>query len=86
MSEQNDRDILTLFTKALRALGQAGRADEASQLAAQAWWGLKDADPRGAERVNGTMHYLARLMEDPAHSEDPTHPEDSAHPEDSTHP
>ncbi|WP_022900205.1 hypothetical protein [Humibacter albus] len=65
MGEQNDRDIVTLFTKALRALGQAGRADEASRLAAQAWWGLKDTDPRAAERINGTMHYLARLMERP---------------------
>ncbi|WP_417563262.1 hypothetical protein [Microbacterium sp.] len=57
-----DRDIVTLFTKALRALGKAGRADEAMTLGGQAWWGLKDSDPRAAERVNGTMHYLARLM------------------------
>jgi len=66
VSENDDRDIVTLFTKALRALGKAGHADEASRLAAQAWWGLKDTDERAAERVNGTMHYLARLMERPA--------------------
>lgn len=64
-----DRDIVTLFTKALRELGKAGRADEAMRLAGQAWWGLKDTDERGAERVNGTMHYLARLLEDPAATE-----------------
>lgn len=59
---RGDRDIVTLFTKALRALGKAGKADEAMTLGGQAWWGLKDSDPRAAERVNGTMHYLARLM------------------------
>lgn len=58
-----DRDLVTLFTKALRALGKAGHADEAMRLAGQAWWGLEDTDPRAAERVNGTMHYLARLLE-----------------------
>lgn len=63
MTERSDRDIVTLFTKALRALGQAGQPEEASKLAAQAWWALKDTDARAAERVNGTMHYLARLME-----------------------
>jgi hypothetical protein len=30
-------------------------------LGAQAWWALKDTDARAAERVNGTMHYLAGL-------------------------
>ena len=57
-----ERDLVTLFTKALRALGKAGRTEEAMTLGGQAWWTLKDADPRAAERVNGTMHYLARLM------------------------
>lgn len=63
MAERTERDLVTLFTKALRALGEAGRPEEASRLAGQAWWALKDADPRAAERVNGTMHYLARLTE-----------------------
>lgn len=56
-----DRDLITLFTKALRRLGEAGEPQDASRLAAQAWWGLKDSDPRAAERINGTLHYLARL-------------------------
>lgn len=58
-----DRDIVTLFTKALRALGKAGHVDEAMRLGGQAWWTLDATDPRAAERVNGTMHYLARLSE-----------------------
>lgn len=56
-----DRDLVTLFTKALRKLGEAGEVDAACKLAADAWWSLKDTDERAAERVNGTMHYLARL-------------------------
>ncbi|GAA3753611.1 hypothetical protein GCM10022240_03210 [Microbacterium kribbense] len=61
MAQAPDRDLVTLFTKALRKLGEAGEVEEASMLAAQAWWGLQKTDPRAAERVNGTMHYLARL-------------------------
>lgn len=47
--------------KALRALGQHGHPDAASRLAARAWWVLRDSHPREAERVNGLMHFLARL-------------------------
>lgn len=61
MADRRERDLVTLFTKALRKLGEAGHPEEASTLAGQAWWALKDSDPRGAERVNGTMHYLATL-------------------------
>lgn len=49
-----------LLVKAVRALGAAGEPETASRLAGNAWWVLKDW-PRQAERVNGTMHYLARL-------------------------
>ncbi|MEO7126105.1 MAG: hypothetical protein ABI034_08250 [Nakamurella sp.] len=49
-----------LLIKAVRALGAAGEPEQASRLAGKAWWVLKDW-PRHAERVNGTMHYLARL-------------------------
>jgi hypothetical protein len=49
-----------LLVKAVRALGAAGEPEQASRLAGKAWWVLKDW-PRQAERVNGTMHYLARL-------------------------
>ena len=61
MAGSDDRDLVTLFTKALRKLGEAGRSEEASMLGAQAWWALKDTDARAPERVNGTMHYLAGL-------------------------
>nr|WP_231979621.1 DUF2249 domain-containing protein [Tessaracoccus coleopterorum] len=47
--------------KALRAVGRSGDPDAANRLAAQAWLRLRDVDPRQAERINGAMHYLARL-------------------------
>ena len=63
------RDALTettdVLVKALRALGQAGHPDAASRLAAKAWWALRGTRPREAERVNGAMHYLARLPAEP---------------------
>lgn len=68
-ANRGDRDLVTLFTKALRALGKAGHADEAMRLGGKAWWALEPTDPRAAERVNGTMHYLARLLEDPSHTD-----------------
>ncbi|HET8559671.1 MAG TPA: hypothetical protein VFL69_04055 [Marmoricola sp.] len=54
-----------VLVKSLRALGQAGRPDAANRLAARAWWLLKEAHPREAERVNGAMHFLARLPAEP---------------------
>ena len=54
-----------VLVKALRALGNAGRPDAASRLAAKAWWALRTTRPREAERVNGAMHYLARLPAEP---------------------
>jgi hypothetical protein len=53
-----------LLVKAVRALGAAGQPEEASRIAGKAWWVLKEY-PRQAERVNGTMHYLARLEQNP---------------------
>ncbi len=54
-----------VLVRTLRALGQAGQPETASRLAAKAWWALRDVRPREAERVNGAMHYLARLPEGP---------------------
>jgi hypothetical protein len=54
-----------LLVKAVRALGAAGEPEQASRIAGKAWWVRKDW-PRQAERVNGTMHYLARLEQGPA--------------------
>ncbi len=56
-----DVDLLPLFVKALRRLGQVGYPDDANRIAARAWSLLRHDDPVGAERINGTMHYLARL-------------------------
>jgi hypothetical protein len=62
-----DRDELVrtvdVLVKTLRALGQAGQPDTANRLAARAWWVLRERRPREAERINGAMHYLARLPE-----------------------
>ncbi|TXJ06350.1 MAG: hypothetical protein E6Q27_03960 [Aeromicrobium sp.] len=52
-----------VLVRALRALGNAGQPDTASRLAARAWWALKSQHPREAERLNGILHYLARLPE-----------------------
>ena len=54
-------EMTVVLLKSLRALGQAGQPDAASRLAAKAWWVLRDTRPREAEKVNGVMHFLARL-------------------------
>jgi hypothetical protein len=61
-----DRDLAVLLGKALRLLGDAGRPVAASRLAGQAWWALRAVDDeRGAARINGLMHYLAKLPPEP---------------------
>src|SRR5690606_16278711 len=55
-------DALTrILARTLRRLGQAGAPWDASRLAAEAWSLLRASYPRDAERINGAMHYLARL-------------------------
>ena len=78
MSTQTDpalEDVLVdttdVLVRALRALGQAGQPDAASRLAAKAWWSLRTVRPREAERLNGAMHFLARLPAEPDAA--PTH-------------
>lgn len=56
-------DLTDVLVRSLRSLGQAGDPDAASRLAAKAWWALRDQHPREAERINGAMHFLARLPE-----------------------
>ncbi|HET8928066.1 MAG TPA: hypothetical protein VFN24_09620 [Microbacterium sp.] len=63
-----DDALLTALTRALRTLGEAGETDAASRIAARAWSEIRRTDPAGAERLNGTLHYLARLPgPSPAH-------------------
>ena len=50
-----------VLVKTLRTLGQNGQPEAANRLAAKAYWALRPSCPDEAERINGTMHYLARL-------------------------
>lgn len=65
MTEDSHDDELAAtvgsLIKALRMIGQSGDPDTANRLAAQTWLALRDRRPREAERLNGAMHYLARL-------------------------
>ena len=54
-------ELTAVLAKSLRALGKAGQPDEASRLGATGWSLLRHDHPREAEKINGTMHYLARL-------------------------
>jgi uncharacterized protein (DUF2249 family) len=53
--------LTRVLVRALRALGEAGRPVLASQLAAAGWTVLRHEHPSDAERLNGLLHYLARL-------------------------
>lgn len=53
--------LTRLLSRAVRALGQAGHPADASRLAADGWAALRHQHPAEAERLNGVMHYLARL-------------------------
>jgi len=68
--------LAELLVKAVRALGAAGRPVAASELAARAWWVLRDDRPREAEHVNGAMHYLARLPAESSTREESPMPAD----------
>lgn len=67
-SENQAPDVVAATTdalvRALRALGKAGRPEEANRIGGKAWWALKETHPREAERINGVMHFLARLEAD----------------------
>ena len=49
-----------LLGRSLRSLGEAGRQDEASHIAADAWAMLREIAPAEAARLSGLMHGLAR--------------------------
>jgi hypothetical protein len=59
-----DRDLVVLFARAIRLLGDAGYPVAANRLAAKAWWSLKNDDPTGAHRISGVMHHLAKLPDE----------------------
>lgn len=55
-------ELNKLFDKALRALGDAGKQDDACELAAKGWTLLRQEWPKEGERLNGTLHYLTRTI------------------------
>ena len=60
-----DADVIDGLTrvlaKACRRLGDAGHPEDAAALAAQGWALVRKVHPAQADRLDGTMHYLARL-------------------------
>jgi hypothetical protein len=50
-----------VLAKACRRLGDAGHPKEAAGLAAEGWVLLRGVHAKDADRLDGTMHYLARL-------------------------
>ena len=80
MAVPNDGDVLAetvgVLVKTLRALGTTGAPVAANRLAARAWWVLKESNPREAEHINGVMHFLARLPDEPAPREEQSMPTD----------
>ena len=53
--------LTRVLAKACRALGDAGHPKEAAALAAQGWTMVRKVHPTQANRLDGAMHYLARL-------------------------
>lgn len=63
LAEANE-NLARIFTRALRALGDAGNPQEANILGGRAWSAIRHVHPHAAQRINGTMHYLAKLEGD----------------------
>jgi hypothetical protein len=53
--------LTRVLAKACRRLGDAGHPKDAAALAAQGWVLVRKVHPVQADRLDGTMHYLARL-------------------------
>lgn len=53
-------DLTSVLDLSLRALADSGQPVTASRFAARAWSLLRTTRPEQAERLNRTMHYLAR--------------------------
>ena len=50
-----------MLAKACRQLADAGQPRAAGKLAADGWVLLRETHPKQADRLDGTMHYTARL-------------------------
>lgn len=64
MADPIAETLANALVQALRQLGEAGRPEVANRIAAIAWSGIRRADQRIADRLNGVMHRLSRLEED----------------------
>jgi hypothetical protein len=62
--------LTRVLAKACRRLGDAGHPEDAAALAAQGWALVRKVHPAQAERLDGTMHYLARLESSPTATSD----------------
>lgn len=58
-------EVSKLLDRALRALGDAGEKEPASEFAARAWTLLRHSWPREGQRFDGTLHYLSRTIKAP---------------------
>jgi uncharacterized protein (DUF2249 family) len=59
--DETTEALTSVLIDALRALGAAGRPEQANRLAGHAWTALRRERPQQAQRVNALMHKLARL-------------------------
>jgi hypothetical protein len=57
--------LTRVLAKACRRLGDAGHPEDAAALAAQGWALVRKVHPTQAVRLDGIMHYLARLESSP---------------------
>lgn len=53
--------LTRVLAKACRQLADAGQPRAAGKLAADGWVLLRESHPKQADRLDGTMHYTARL-------------------------
>lgn len=53
--------VTAALVRACRALAAAGRADEAARAAADAWVVLREPRPALATKLDGAMHWIARM-------------------------
>lgn len=78
-------DVVDGLTRALaraaRHLADAGRPQEAGRLAADGWVLLRRGHPAQAQRLDGAMHYAARLEQRPEVAPRPEAPQPEAHPD-----
>ena len=71
--------LTRVLSRACRRLAEAGEPQHAGRLVADAWVLLRHTHPVQAQRLDGTMHHVARIEQQlaasqPPHREEPTVP------------